>query len=211
MGRMTLVCVSGGNSKLGAGVATTYRPVGVTCPRDCGMLEECYARRGRVCLVARRSEGRDDPLRALAGNTLVRHLVSGDWLRPTADGRRVVDRELLREAIEVHSSAPWLVGWGYTHAADQIDRVGLGPGSGCWPSNFVVLASCESLERARELQSRGWRTARVIQRVEDRAAGELLCPVDAQKRAGVESKSRTTCARCRACFEGERNVALLQF
>lgn len=200
----------GNNAKLGPGVATTYRPVGPTCPPDCAMADACYAKRGRVAIQARASEGDTDDLRAAAGNTLIRHVVSGDWFREGADGRKLVDRELLAEAIELHTSAPWLTGWGYTHAAERIDRAGFGPES--WPANFCILASCQGIEEKERLNEAGWVTARVIEEPSDKTRDERLCPVDAQKRAGIPQEQRSTCARCRMCFDGKnRNIAFLRF
>lgn len=204
---MLSVTPNGNNAKLGAGVATTYRPVGITCPRSCPLLNNgCYAQRGRVAIHAQRAANQNGELRKLAGNTLVRHLVAGDWLRPTKDGRRrIVDRNLLKDVIALHTSAPWLTGWGYTHAAEQLHRAGFVPAS--LPDNLRILASCDSAEEKAEHNSRGWATARVIDQPD-----EFLCPVDAQKRRGVPAEKRTTCARCRKCFDGEpKNIAFLKF
>ena len=207
--KMLTVIPCGDNAKLGPGVATTYRPVGPTCPPDCPMAAHCYAKRGHVRIHARRSEGRTDPLRRAAGNILVRHVVSGDWFRPGADGRKLVDRGLLAEAIELHTEAPWLTGWGYTHGAERLDRAGFGPEA--WPANFRILASCEEIDDRERLNGSGWQTARVIEETDEKLPDELLCPVDAQKRAGIPAEQRTNCARCRACFDGERNIAFLRF
>ena len=206
-----IVTSNGSNAKLGAGVATTYRPVGPTCPRSCPLLNNgCYAQRGHVSIHANRAKSTDGDLRKLAGNTLVRHLVSGDWLKPTADDRRVVDRELLRSVVELHKTASWLTGWGYTHAADQLDRAGFGPTS--LPSNLRILASCDTLAQKDAHNARGWATARVIDAPGERQPDEFLCPVDAQRRRGVPADKRTTCNRCRKCFEGEpMNIAFLKF
>lgn len=200
---------NGNNSKLGAGVATTYRPVGITCPITCPLLGNgCYAQRGRVAIHAKASASDDDELQKLAGNTLVRHLVSGDWLRPTANGRRIVDRALLRGVIALHRAATWLTGWGYTHAAEKLDAAGFGPAN--WPKNLTILASCHTVAQKTEHNAKGWATARVIDEPSERLPDETLCPVDAAKHAGNQAK--TTCARCRKCFNGDRNnIAFLKF
>lgn len=210
MGKMLTVTPNGNNGKLGPGVATTYRPVGPTCPPDCAMASACYANRGRVAIHAKRSEGRTDALRAAAANTLVRHVVSGDWFREGADGRKLVDSQLLLEAIELHESCPWLTGWGYTHGADRLYRAGFGPES--WPVNFRILASCQDADEKERLNKDGWQTARVIEEKTDKLPDESLCPADTQKRAGIPKEQRTTCARCRMCFDGKnRNIAFLRF
>jgi hypothetical protein len=206
---MLTVIPNGNNAKLGPGVATTYRPVGPTCPPDCAIAAVCYAKRGRVAIHADRSEGRRDALRKAAGNTLIRHLVSGDWFREAADGRKLVDRNMLTEAIELHTQCPWLTGWGYTHGAERLHRAGFGPGS--WPANFRILASCETEERRAKLKQYGWQTARVITDKCQKAPDEFLCPVDSQKRAKVPANQRTTCARCRRCFNSDSDIAFLQF
>lgn len=207
--KMLTVVACGDNSKLGSGVATTYRPVGPTCPPDCAMAAHCYAKRGHVRMCAKQSETREDPLRKAAGNTLLRHVVSGDWFKTGKDGRKLVDRALLAEAIELHIQAPWLTGWGYTHGADRIARAGFGPET--WPTNFRILASCQAPGDKERLNEDGWQTARVIEDYRDRMRGELLCPVDAQKRAGTPKENRTTCARCKACFDSGQNIAFLRF
>lgn len=200
---------NGNNSKLGSGVATTYRPVGITCPSSCPLLGAgCYAQRGRVAIHAKQSENDAGELQKLAGNTLVRHLVSGDWLKPNAKGGRIVDRALLRGVIALHKAATWLKGWGYTHAAEQLDKAGFGPAN--WPANFTILASCHTAEDKAAHNARGWATARVIDQPSERLPDEILCPVDAAKYAGKQPK--TTCARCRKCFDGNRNnIAFLKF
>lgn len=206
---MLAVTANGKNSKLGVGVATTHRPVGLTCPKTCPLLGAgCYAQRGHVNIHAQHSEDREDDLHKLSGATLVRHLVSGDWLKPTADDRRIVDRELLRSVIELHEQAYWLVGWGYTHAAHQLDAAGFGPDA--LPDNLTILASCHTVEEKERHNARGWATARVIDQPSDKLKDESLCPVDASKYFG--KPQTTTCARCRKCFDGtNKNIAFLKF
>ena len=208
---MLIVTPNGYNRKLGPGVATTYRPVGLTCPPTCPLLGNgCYAQRGNVNIHAKRAASKRDELRKAAGNQLIRHLVSGDWLKPTADGRRIVDRELLRETIALHKSVPWLTGWGYTHAAERLAAAGFGPDA--MPSNLRILASCESLEAKYRHNAQGWATARVIDEPSERQPDEFLCPVDAQKRKGLPQDQRTNCTRCRKCFQSEPvNIAFLKF
>lgn len=211
--KMLTVVPNSANRKLGPGVAATYRPVGATCPRNCPLLGNgCYAQKGHVEIASRKSAKRRDELRKAAGNKLIRHVVAGDWLKPTKDGRRVADRGVLREAIDLHTRCNWLVGWGYTHAPETVARAGFGPRSGLWPRNFRILASCHTAEHKRQLNREGWQTARLIQEISDATADEFICPYDAQKRAGVPHNSRMNCARCEACFDGQRrNIAFLQF
>ena len=68
-----IVAENSSNAKLGPGVCATYRPVGISCPK-CAIAEVCYAQRGRVALIARRSASRFDNLLRLSGAPLVRHV-----------------------------------------------------------------------------------------------------------------------------------------
>jgi hypothetical protein len=207
---MLKVTPNGNNAKIGPGVGTTYRPVGITCPTSCPLLGNgCYAQRGRVAIQAQRSANDDGDLMRLAGNTLVRHLVSGDWLRSDSRGRKVLDRVFVRAVIALHRKCPWLTGWGYTHAREEFSRAKINPAD--LPKNLHILASCETLEQKAGHNAAGWRTARVIAERDAKTADEFLCPVDAQKREGVPPADRTNCARCRACFAGTRNIAFLKF
>lgn len=207
---MLKVTPRGHNAKLGIGVGTTYRPVGLTCPPDCPLLDGgCYAQRGHVGIQQSRSKHDDHDLMTTTSNTLVRHLVSGDWLKPTKDGRRILDVFLVRDVIALHQKCPWLVGWGYTHARKRFTAAGFTPKG--LPSNLHILASCDSVESKAEHNAAGWRTARVINEIADKQPDEFVCPVDAQKRAGIPQERRTTCARCQACFASTKNIAFLKF
>lgn len=207
---MLKVTANGANAKLGTGVGTTYRPVGLTCPSDCPLLNGgCYAKRGNVAIQQARSKHDNHDLMKLAANKLVRHLVSGDWLKTIANGKKILDRSFVRSVIELHRKCPWLTGWGYTHAADRFQRAGITPAT--LPSNFHLLASCDNAEQKATHNANGWRTARVIAEIGDKQPDEFLCPVDAQKRKGVPTAKRTNCARCQACFSTSKNIAFLEF
>ncbi len=218
-----IVTPSSGNRKIGP-IAATYRPVGPTCPLDCPLLPQklqrkakngkstrrplgspvtsasCYAASGLVSSVAQRSDEISHDLSQARAAPLIRHLVSGDWLKPTADGRRVVDRDLLRAVCDWHCepSQRFTIGWGYTHSPDRLDAAGFGP----WalPPGLEIMASCHSKDEARQLQKDGWRTARLAP---DKSGGldqgEAWCPYDVAKRDGVPIEQRPTCASCRMC------------
>lgn len=204
------VTANGSNAKLGPGVGTTYRPVGATCPSDCPLLNNgCYAQRGRVAIQAKASATDKHELLKLAGNTLARHLVSGDWLKTLASGRKVLDRALVKSVVDLHKKCPWLTGWGYTHAADEFEKAGVRPAD--LPKNLHILASCDTAEQKATHNANGWRTARVVESAKDRQSDEFLCPVDAQKHKGVPAEKRTNCARCKACFATDKNIAFIKF
>lgn len=207
---MLKVVPNGANSKLGPGVGTTYRPVGPTCPNGCPLLNRgCYAQRGHVAIHEKQAANDADNLMSLGGNQLVRHMVSGDWLKPLKNGKKVLDRVLVRAVIALHRQCPWLVGWGYTHDRQAFTTAKIGPAD--LPRNLHILASCETLEQKDEHNADGWRTARIIEERGDRTSDEFLCPVDLQKRLGVAPAERTNCARCRACFATDKNIAFLRF
>lgn len=208
--RMLKVVPNGNNQKVGPGVATTYRPVVITCPLTCPLMGNgCYAQEGRVNIQQAASAHDDGDLMRLAGNTLVRHLVSGDWLKTLKSGKRTLDRALVRGVFALHSKCSWLTGWGYTHAADEFEKAGISPAN--FPKNLHILASCETIEAKQAHNAKGWRTARVIDEAKDKTADEFLCPVDLAKRKGIPAERRTNCARCKACFATTKNIAFIKF
>jgi len=205
-----IVVANGKNAKLGPGVGTTYRQVGPTCPSNCPLLNGgCYAQRGHVAIHAARADDDHASLMRLAGNTLCRHLISGDWLKTLKSGKKTLDKAFVQAVIKLHRLCPWLTGWGYTHAATEWNKAGIGPKD--LPSNLHILASCDSAEEKAAHNANGWRTARVINEATERQADEFLCPVDAQKHKGVPAEKRTNCARCRACFATDKNIAFIKF
>jgi len=188
-------------------VAATYRQVGPTCPSSCGLLGNgCYAERGRVG-IHQRATGADHvgDLDEAAGMDLLRHMVAGDWFRQWGRWKRLDVAYVLR-VIEWHREQPRTQGWSYTHDFEAWDRAGVGPSSGLWPSNFMVLASCETKDAARRAKAAGWKTARVVedQDTDGRDPGEVYCPYDKAKhsqRGGAKSTPDVTCRTCRLCWE----------
>ena len=192
-------------------VSATYRRVGPTCPDSCGLLRDangdaggCYALRGRVALHARRT-GSDHVgnLDDAAGMDLLRHMVSGDWFRQWGSFKRL-DVAYVRNVIAWHVSQPRTQGWSYTHDFDAWDRARVGPASGLWPSNFLVLASCDTAEQRDRAKKAGWQTARVVEDDDQLADGECYCPYDKTKhsqKGGTKSTPSVTCRTCRLCWE----------
>ena len=196
----TLVKRNSADRKLG-GMSATYRVVGPTCPPGCPLLGNgCYAQRGYVDLVARRHVPATGDLDYAAGIDLVRHLVSGDWFRRWGKHTRL-DRALVRRVIEWHKANPRTQGFSYTHDWRAFTRAGLGPRA--WPSSFRILASVHTSAAAQQARRSGWQTARVIDRPDDREAGEILCPYDLSKYL-KRQPIKVTCRTCRACFDGYR-------
>lgn len=84
---------------------------------------------------------------------------------------------------------------GYTHAPERAP----------WLKS-IVMASCETAERARELEAQGWRVYRTRQvdaqgRPEPLARGEVVCP------KSYEAGQRTACAWCLACNGTDGRIA----
>ena len=203
----TRVVRSSTNRKLGH-MAATYREVGPTCPNDCALLGNgCYAGRGFVKFSQRGTFGTAGDLDTAAGVDIVRHVVSGDWLRPWGRGKRL-DVKYLQRVTRWHTTTPRTHGFGYTHAHKLFDAAGHGPTT--WPKNFNLLASVDSLRDRKAAKRAGWDTARVIEKTEDLSAGERLCPYDAARNAG-HSSPRVTCRTCGWCIGGGADIAFLKF
>jgi len=197
------------NRKTGP-VAGTYRPVGDTCSSQCPLLGNgCYAQKHRVGMIQRRAAKVNGQLERANGAPLIRHHVSGDFLKETADGRKIVDRQYVRSVIDWHEapSQRFTIGWTYTHSAKSMAKAGFEPDT--FPENLTVLASCDSIEEAEDLQDDGWRTARVTEEM-DRQEGEIYCPYDLAKHQG--RKPSVNCASCRKCFDDSgSNIVFLKF
>ena len=191
-----LVTISSSNQKIGP-VAATYRPVGETCP-ECPIEKICYAKRGRAGMVARRSAEKEDDLEKASGVPLIRHLVSGDFFKKDSLGRSIIDRPYVKRLNEWHNewAQRWTKGWTYTHGAKRLQAAGFGPDH--WHKSLTVLASCQSVEEAKDLQAAGWKTARVAADRTDLQDNEAICPYDLEKGTGPH---KTNCASCRMCFE----------
>lgn len=205
--RMLHVVPSTSNRKLGYGTAATHRPVGITCPNSCSLLENgCYAKRGPETFVQAKSAQKSDDLDKAKGVPFIRHLASGDFLKTNKRGAKIVDRKLLKHVFSWHRENPDTTGWGYTHAPEQIQKAGFGPDQ--MPENLHVLASCHTPDEAAKLQGKGWRTARVAEN-EGLEPGEAYCPYDLHKRRKINNAG-TTCMSCRLCFANPVNIVFLK-
>lgn len=85
---------------------------------------------------------------------------------------------------------------GYTHQWRTCDQ----------SLRTLCMASADSLADAREAQTAGWRTFRVMPCDAPRAANEAVCP------ASAEAGRKLTCAQCLACAgaDGRRGSVVIQ-
>lgn len=188
------------NSKIGE-CAATYRPVGITCPQDCALLDaECYAQRGLVNMIQLKSEPYDQEHEELVGTDYVRHLVSGDAFKDDK-----LDKDYVSSLLRFHWMHPETQGWGYTHRCQDWDDAGLGPE--VHPPNLTILASVDSLPDARRAWKAGWFTARVIDSAADKHPSEVLCPFDVA--VVSKAKPKINCISCKKCWE-QNNIAFLK-
>lgn len=189
------------NSKTGP-VAATYRPVGLTCPLDCDLLNNgCYSQRGHANIQQNLAAMYRDNFEKLSEIELVRHQVSGD-----AFIEDELDRVYVEQLILFHYAHPKVMGWGYTHRHEDWDEVGYSPN--IFPPNLRILASVDTLGDARYAWSSGWQTARVIDSVEEKHASEIFCPIDKAK--FLRKKIRLTCKSCTLCWTQTKNIAFLR-
>jgi hypothetical protein len=213
----TLIAPITQNAKLGAGVATTYRPVGNaakgngTCPGTCPHLPEngggCYTRKFLVNRQQKLSRERNDPLDRLKskGAKLVRLHTSGDFFHASG-----LDTDYLRDVIAWCEANPDILVWTYTHDVRAFVSAGFTYAANTFPANLHITASVESDEERALAKEHGFRTARVIQEIADKGTGEVLCPYDLALKRGVAPN--TTCAKCQLCFnkKHKNDIAFLK-
>jgi uncharacterized protein YciI len=206
----TLIAPLTQNNKLGEGVATSYRPVGDaskghgTCPASCPYLPEkeggCYTRKFLVNRQQQLSNKRHDHLDRLKakGAKLVRLHTSGDFFMPDGRGGHALDVDYLKEVIAWCRTNPDITVWTYTHDVRMLIEAGFSYTSKSFPDNLHIVASVETLIERTIAKAYGYRTAQVIESVQDQPQGTTLCPYDLaiSKRA----KPKTTCAKCTLCF-----------
>ncbi len=206
----TLIAPLTQNAKLGAGVATTYRPVGDaakgngTCPGTCPHLPEngggCYTRKFLVNRQQKLARDRNDDLDRLLlkGAKLVRLHTSGDFFMPDDNGGHKLDAEYLQEVIDWCRDHSDITVWTYTHDVRKMIEAGFSYSENSFPSNLHIVASVETPIEATIAKSNGFRTAQVIATVEDKPKNSTLCPYDLALSKNV--KPTATCANCTLCF-----------
>lgn len=188
------------NSKIGP-CSATYRPVGLTCPSECVLLDNgCYAQRGHTNIQSTQSTYYSDELTTLADSDFVRHHVSGDFF-----DHDELNLDYLFQVLKFHYDNPQVVGWTYTHRWEDIEEVA--PVE-IHPKNLTILASVDSIKEKSLANAFGWRTARVSE-INDRLDDEILCPIDLAKH--LKKKTYTTCVTCRLCWTSKKNILFLKF
>lgn len=149
----------------------------------------CYASRSFTNIQQRRSAQRSDHLNKAAGARMLRHHVSGDFVK--ADG--TLDIDYMLDVFVFHVMHPEVQGWVYTHAITDIIAAGFTPLD--VPRNLALIASCDSPEDYVVAKAYGWRTARVSSDGKATAFGEVSCLNDTR---GL------TCAECKICLPGRK-------
>jgi len=194
------------NRKLGRSrtfMGATYRPVGTTCPPRCPYLQAgnkgCYAMMGRVKLISREAEARNDSVRDYVAKArpgaVIRHLVSGDLF---LNGRP--DNDYINAMLDGHRDRPDVTGWAYTHGWTDLD-----PGRLNALPNLTVNASCDTVDEAREAFKAGWPVALTVGPDHPKGLTDfgdflgLLCPAQA-------THERVTCASCKLCGKADRKL-----
>ena len=220
--RQMLISPKTANAKLGAGVATTYRPVGDaaqglgTCPGTCPHLPAngggCYTRKFLVNRQQNLSRERFDELDRLLlkGSKLVRLHTSGDFFTADDQGGHKLDTDYLTEVIDWCKANPEITVWTYTHDVQKLIDAGFSYSENSFPKNLHIVASVESTEERTMAKSHGFRTAQVINTVQDQEKDTTLCPYDLALNNGV--KPTTTCANCTLCFNSKhkKDIAFLK-
>jgi hypothetical protein len=197
-----------GNSKLGFGVATTYRPVGNagtsegTCAGSCAMLNNgCYAQTNPF--VAKwhntaKSTNHDLDVLLQEGAKLVRLHTAGDFFKSNGNGGWELDLDYVMAVIQFCKDNPKITVWTYTHDFKEFIKHNLTYAKNAFPSNFYLLASVDTLVDKYIATSHGFKTARVIMTETDKDPSETFCPYDLQSSRGI--KPTVKCSTCKLCF-----------
>ena len=217
----TLIAPSTQNTKLGM-MACSYRTVGDsakgsgTCPSNCPLLPEhggkCYTRKFLVNLQQKHALDRNDDFDKFLfkGATTVRLNVSGDIFMSDGNGGCALDVEYLKAIIDWAIKNPKVTVYTYTHNPIMVIEAGYSYIGNSFPSNLHIVASVDTIEEKNMAVYHGFRSARVIDKAEDKLADETFCPYDLALHEG--RKPNVTCASCRLCFEikHKKNIAFLK-
>ncbi len=196
--QMLIVTRNGDNFKLGK-CATTYRPVGPTCPQDCALLGKgggCYAKRGFVAIHQRNALNSYHELDKANGVPLIRHHISGDVFL-----RDKLDTIYVDYILDWHKANPKTEGWMYTHRFQDWHKAGYSH----LTAGLTVLASVDTKKDKKAAKKAGWKYAYVTKDSNYKLEkDEIFCPFDAQKDAGKAMKDvKVKCKTCRLCFDSK--------
>jgi len=212
------------NKKLGFGVATNYRPVGNsamglgTCPSGCkllsqstGLAELCYTAKFRTNLQQKNSKNRHDAMDRflLKKAELIRLHTTGDFFTPAPDTAKgyALDLAYWNDVLQFAKANPRIPIYTYTHDIEELVSHGITADS--LPSNFVIVASCDTPVQKYIAKANGFKTARVIETPAEVESGEVLCPYD--KATYHDNKNHSvTCRKCKLCFKGDHDIAFLR-
>ena len=190
-------------------VFSVTRPLGDgdggTCAPQCPLLTICYASSGRVNLQQRKSADVSfipaDEVRRIGAvadkagrRAAARWHVAGDVYK---DG--TPDRDYVGALVGAHEDNAHVVGWSYTHGADDYAPGDFRTSHG----NFCMNASCDTQDQLRANLARGWDCVTIVAHDHDAApvdCGEYVLRVCPEQARGV------ACARCMLCARVGRRV-----
>jgi len=195
------------NKKIG-NVAATYLPIKQTCPNTCPLKDKgCYAQGGNVNFQVKRLEKMNEGL------------YSYDIVRKEAREISAFGPKANGKALRLHVSgdvrspkAAYLLGvaakkwdgkvYSYTHSWRNIPR-------SVWGESISILASCESIEDAKQALERGYAPSIVV----DTHKTDKAYFQDGIKVIPCPSQTRdVTCEQCKLCMKDnvlkEQNAAI---
>lgn len=163
------------------------------------MNNGCYAQKGHVGIQQKHSVGEFSELTKAAGAGMLRHHVSGDFMRESEDGA-VLDIDYLLDVIVFHVMFPHVKGWVYTHAIREIVEAGFTPAD--IPDNLAMLASCDNADDYVFAKKHGWRTASVTEDGKPTHFGEVSCLHDTR---------HMKCSQCKICLPNRKADIVFKF
>lgn len=200
--------VNSANKKIG-NIAATYLPIEKTCPKTCPLYQSkaCYAMGGNVGLQVIRLE-------KLSKGQSAYDIVRKEAREISAFGPKANGKALrLHVSGDVRSpKAAYLLGvaakkwdgkvYSYTHSWRNIPR-------SVWGESISILASCESIEDAKQALERGYAPSIVV----DTHKTDKAYFQDGIKVIPCPSQTRdVTCEQCKLCMKDnvlkEQNAAI---
>ena len=105
----------------------------------------------------------------------------------------------LAKLIAIAKAWPLTKVYGYTHFPARVWAEAVRELA---PPNFVLY---ESISEKPAVPATCWRTARVVDVIDDVASDEYVCPYDLAKMLG-HKRIKVTCDTCMACPKGDKNI-----